>query len=125
MGLVTSLNLPGGNLTGVSLLTTGLEAKRLEVLHEAVPGAAVIGLLVNSSFSDVETQLKDVPEAARALGLEIAVLKANSERDIEAAFANLAEQRVGALLVASIPVLCRPARAACGTGGPPRYTRDF
>ncbi len=103
LGLVNNLNLPGGNLTGVSLLTTGLEAKRLEVLHEAVPGAAVIGLLVNSSFSDVETQLKDVPEAARVLGLEIAVLKANSERDIEAAFANLAEQRVGALLVASSP----------------------
>ena len=103
LGLVNSLNLPGGNLTGVSLLTTGLEAKRLEVLHEAVPGASVIGLLVNSNFSDVETQLKDVPAAARALGLQITVLNANSERDIDTAFATLVEQRVGALLVASSP----------------------
>jgi putative ABC transport system substrate-binding protein len=103
LGLVNNLNLPGGNLTGVSLLTTGLEAKRLEVLHEAVPGAVVIGLLVNSSFSDVETQLKDVPAAARVLGVEITVLKADSERDIDTAFATLVEQRVGALLVASSP----------------------
>ena len=54
LGFVNNLNLPGGNLTGVSLLTTGLEAKRLEVLHEAVPGASVIGLLVNSNYPDVE-----------------------------------------------------------------------
>src|SRR5262249_39962431 len=103
LGLVNNLNLPGGNLTGVSLLTTGLEAKRLEVLHEAVPGASVIGLLVNSSFSDVETQLKDVPAAARVLGLQITVLNANSEHDIETAFTSLVEQRAGALLVASSP----------------------
>jgi putative ABC transport system substrate-binding protein len=104
LGLVNNLNLPGGNLTGVSLLTTGLEAKRLEVLHEAVPGASVIGLLVNSNFSDVETQLKDVPAAARVLGLQMTVLNANSERDIDAAFTTLVQQRVGALLVASSPL---------------------
>jgi putative tryptophan/tyrosine transport system substrate-binding protein len=104
LGLVSSLNLPGGNLTGVSLLTTGLEAKRLEVLHEAVPNASVIGLLVNSNFSDVETQLKDLPAAAGVLGLRITVLNANSERDIDTAFATLVQQRVGALLVASSPL---------------------
>jgi len=103
LDLVNNLNLPGGNLTGVSLLTLGLEAKRLEVLHEAVPGASVIGLLVNSSFPDVETQLKDVPTAARVLGLQITVFNANSERDIDTAFATLVERRVGALLVASSP----------------------
>ena len=103
LGFVNNLNLPGGNLTGVSLLTTGLEAKRLEVLHEAVPGTSVIGLLVNSNFPDVETQLKDVPAAARVLGLQITVLNANSERDIDTAFATLVQQRVGALLVASSP----------------------
>jgi putative ABC transport system substrate-binding protein len=104
LGLVNNLNLPGGNLTGVSLLTTGLEAKRLEVLHEAVPSASVVGLLVNSNFSDVETQLKDVPAAARVLGVQITVLNANSERDIDAAFTTLVQQRVGALLVASSPL---------------------
>jgi putative tryptophan/tyrosine transport system substrate-binding protein len=103
LGFVKNLNLPGGNLTGVSLLTTGLEAKRLEVLHEAVPGASVIGLLVNSNFPDVETQLKDVLTAARVLGLQITVLNASSERDIDTAFATLVQQRVGALLVASSP----------------------
>jgi ABC-type uncharacterized transport system substrate-binding protein len=103
LGFVSNLNLPGGNLTGVSLLTTGLEAKRLEVLHEAVPGASVVGLLVNSNFPDVETQLKDVQEAARGLGLQITVLNASSERDIDAAFATIVQQRVGALLVASSP----------------------
>jgi ABC-type uncharacterized transport system substrate-binding protein len=103
LGFVNNLSLPGGNLTGVSLLTTGLEAKRLEVLHEAVPGASVIGLLINSNFPDVETQLKDVPAAARVLGLQITVLNANSERDIDTAFTTLVQQRVGALLVASSP----------------------
>jgi putative ABC transport system substrate-binding protein len=103
LGFVNNLNRPDGNLTGVSLLTTGLEAKRLEVLHEAVPGVSVIGLLVNSTFSDVETQLRDVPAAARVLGLQIIVLNANSERDIDTAFSTLVQQRVGALLVASSP----------------------
>ena len=103
LGFVNNLNLPGGNLTGVSLLTTGLEAKRLEVLHEAVPGASVIGLLVNSNYPDVETQLKDVQEAARRLGLQITVLNASSERDIDTAVATLVQQRVGALHVASSP----------------------
>ena len=125
LGFVNNLNLPGGNLTGVSLLTTGLEAKRLEVLHEAVPGASVIGLLVNSNFSDAETQLKDVPAAARVLGLQITVLNANSERDIDTAFATLVQQRVGALLVASSPLFARPARTACRTGDSPRHTRNF
>jgi ABC-type uncharacterized transport system substrate-binding protein len=104
LGFVDSLNLPGGNLTGVSLLTTGLEAKRLEVLREAVPGASVIGLLVNSTFPDVETQLRDVAAAAGALGLQIAVVNASSERDIDMAFQTLVQQRVGALLVASSPL---------------------
>src|SRR5262249_1192613 len=103
LGFVNSLSFPGGNLTGVSLLTTRLEPQRLEVLHEAVPGASVIGLLVNSNFPDVETQLKDVLAAARGLGLQITVLNASSERDIDTAFATLVQQRVGALHVASSP----------------------
>jgi len=105
LGLINSLSLPGGNLTGVSILTTGLEAKRLEVLHEAVPGASVIGLLVNSNYPDFETQRKDLLAAAQGLGLQITVLNANSERDIDTAFATLVERRVGALLVASSPFL--------------------
>jgi putative ABC transport system substrate-binding protein len=101
MALVASLNRPGGNLTGVFLLTTGLEPKRLEFLHELVPTASVVGALMNPTRPAAETQLSDVQEAARALGLKIAVVNASSERDFEAAFATLVQQRAGALLVAS------------------------
>jgi putative ABC transport system substrate-binding protein len=104
MGLVASLNRPGGNLTGIAQFTSGLEPKRLEFLHELVPTASVIGALMNPARPDAEAQLSDVQQAANALGLRIAVLNASSERDIEAAFATLAEQRVGALLVASDPL---------------------
>jgi len=104
MGLVASLNRPGGNLTGVAQFTSGLEPKRLEILHELVPTASVIGALMNPTRPDAETQLRDVQAAANALGLRIVVLNASSERDIETAFATLVEQRGGALLVASDPL---------------------
>jgi putative ABC transport system substrate-binding protein len=103
LGLVASLNRPGGNVTGVTFFSTGLEAKWLELLHEMVPGAAVIAVLVNPTFSEIETQLKDVSVGARAIGQQIIILRANSESSIDAAFATLVEQRIGALLVASDP----------------------
>ena len=101
MGVVASLNRPGGNLTGIFQLTTGLEPKRLEILHELVPTASVVSALMNPARPAAETQLQDVQEAARALGLKIAVLNASSDGDIDAAFATLVQQRPGALLVAS------------------------
>jgi putative ABC transport system substrate-binding protein len=102
-GLVASLNRPGGNLTGVSPLSALLEAKRLELLHELVPTAAVIGVLLNPSYTDVDFQSKDIEEAARTLGLQLRVVDASSERDIDAAFASLVQQRAGALLVQGDP----------------------
>ena len=101
LGLVSSLNRPGGNLTGVSFLVNALEAKRLGLLLELVPKPNVILAFVNPNQPAAETELKELNEAARMVGQQIVVQKAGSERDIDAAFANFAQQRVGALLVAA------------------------
>src|SRR5262245_12560837 len=98
-GLVTSLNRPGGNVTGATFLTGLLGAKRLGLLRELVPGADVIGLLVNPNTSVGRVQTRDVQEAARALGQSLIVLDGGSDENIETAFASLERQRVTALLV--------------------------
>jgi putative ABC transport system substrate-binding protein len=103
LGLVTSLNRPGGNVTGATFFATGLEPKCLELLHELVPNAALVAALVNPNFPEVETQLKDLSMAASAIGQQIVTLRASSEGDIEAAFTALAERRIGALLVTFDP----------------------
>jgi putative tryptophan/tyrosine transport system substrate-binding protein len=102
-GLVTSFNKPNGNATGVAMLNIGLEAKRLQILHEAVPNATVFAMLVNPAFSDAETQLREVSAAAAALGQQLVVEKASSEDKIDDAFASFARHRAIALLVAADP----------------------
>jgi putative ABC transport system substrate-binding protein len=104
-GLVASFNRPGGNVTGVSFFTFELEPKRLELVRELVPNAAVIAMLVNPKNFDSETQMRDVQAAARAIGQQIVFLNASSERDIDTAFATLVQQGAGALLVGSDPFL--------------------
>ena len=104
-GLVTSLNRPGGNITGVSFFTSALEPKRLELLREVNPNAGLIAMLVNPKSPDSETQVRDVQAAAHAIRQQIVVLNASSERDIETAFAALVQNRAGALLVGSDPFL--------------------
>ena len=81
LGLVTSLNRPGGNITGVSQFSAALEGKRLELLHELVPNAAVIAMLVNPTFPGTESITNDMQVAARTLGLELKVVNATSEHD--------------------------------------------
>jgi putative ABC transport system substrate-binding protein len=103
LGLVASLNRPGGNATGIYLFTTTLEPKKLELLHELVPKAAVIGVLVNQTNPNTETVSKSVEAAARALGLEIYTVNATTERDIDTAFAAIVQRGVGALLVGNDP----------------------
>ena len=98
-GLVSSLNRPSGNATGVSGYVTALAAKRLELLHALVPNAAVVGLLLNPNYPDAEAQRNDVTNAARALGRQIHIVSARSESDFDAAFATLIELQADALLV--------------------------
>jgi putative ABC transport system substrate-binding protein len=102
-GLVASYNRPGGNATGINLLTQTLDPKRLGLLHELVPQAATIGFLLNPDFPSAEDQSKDMLEAARAIGVGIHVLRANTDREIEAAFETVAQHRIGALVVAASP----------------------
>jgi putative ABC transport system substrate-binding protein len=102
-GLVASLAHPGGNLTGVSLLTVELMAKRLELLSELVPQTAMIALLVNPNSPNAEPMTRDVQEAAGARGLRVPVLKAGTESEIDAAFANLVQLQAGGLVVGTDP----------------------
>jgi putative ABC transport system substrate-binding protein len=102
-GLVPSLNRPGGNVTGATFFTALLGAKRLGLLRELVPQAEVIALLVNQNTSQGQGQAKDVQEAAGNLGQRLIVLNGGTEEDIDAAFASLTKQRVGALLVGADP----------------------
>jgi putative ABC transport system substrate-binding protein len=102
-GLVASLNRPGGNITGATFLTAVLGAKRLGLLHELVPGAPVAALLVNPNTFVGQVQIRDVQEAARALGQSLVVLDGGTDERIETAFAALTPQHVAALLVGADP----------------------
>jgi putative tryptophan/tyrosine transport system substrate-binding protein len=102
-GLVASLNRPGGNLTGVTFLLNVIAAKQFELLQEAVPKSGTIGFLVNPNSPETEAAVTEVRVAAQALGHELLVANASSEREIDAAFAMLAQRRIGALLVGNDP----------------------
>jgi putative ABC transport system substrate-binding protein len=105
LGFAASLNRPGGNITGVSVFTSELEAKRLELLHELVPKSALIAVLLDPRFqSGAEAQLQEVQEAARKFGRAIRIVRASTESEIDAAFAELVDMRAGALLVVGSPV---------------------
>jgi len=95
LGLVASLNRPGGNITGVTQLSSELLSKRLGLLHDLLPAAAAIGFLVNPTYPGAESQARDLQDAARTLGLQMHVLNAGTEAEINTAFANFAKLRVG------------------------------
>jgi putative ABC transport system substrate-binding protein len=99
LGLVASLSRPGGNITGTTQLNIGLISKRLELAHELVPTATLMALLVNPTDPNTETQLSELAVAARTLGLKLHVMHASTERDIDEAFANVAQLRPGALII--------------------------
>jgi putative ABC transport system substrate-binding protein len=98
-GLVTSLNQPGGNVTGVNFFDGALGAKRLELLRQLVPKAALIGMLVNPNTTETEAERRDVQAAAQAMGQKLLVIDVRNERDIDLAFANFVGRRAGAVLV--------------------------
>jgi putative tryptophan/tyrosine transport system substrate-binding protein len=101
LGLVASLNRPAGNITGVSLLNSLLVAKRLELLHELVPTAGAIALLVNPTTPFTEAEIGEAQVAARTLGLQLHFLNASGEAEIDTAFADMVQMRIGALVVSA------------------------
>jgi putative tryptophan/tyrosine transport system substrate-binding protein len=105
IGLVTSLNRPGGNVTGSTIISHQIGAKRLEVLRQLVPNAGLIALLIESTNPSAETLGAATEAAARAIGLQTAAFAANSEASLEAAFAAMAQRQVNALFVGGGPLL--------------------
>jgi ABC-type uncharacterized transport system substrate-binding protein len=103
LGIVSSLNRPNSNLTGVYFLFAALAAKRLELLRELVPNGMLIGLLVNPANPASEPQIRDLQAAVLALGLKLLLLNASTESDIEAAFTSFTQQRVDGVIVGSDP----------------------
>ena len=103
LGLITSLNRPGGNVTGVTFITTELSSKRLDLLRELVPQAMTVAHLVDPRGPTVDQQTRDMLAAARALGRNVIVVEARSDRDLETAFANLVKRKAGALVVGGFP----------------------
>ena len=105
LGLVASLNRPGGNVTGVTQANAELAPKRLQLLHEVVPTASVMAVLVNPADPALaETSMKDLQAAARSLGLELHVLNASTERDFDGVFAKLIQLRAGGLVISEDPL---------------------
>jgi putative ABC transport system substrate-binding protein len=102
-GLVPSLNRPGGNVTGVSIMGSLLEGKRLELLHELVPKASIIAVLIDPNYPAAQSESQDAQQAAARLGVTPTMLTAGTERDIDAAFAALVQRGAGALLVTQNP----------------------
>jgi putative ABC transport system substrate-binding protein len=105
LGLVASLNRPGGNVTGVHVFVAELDAKKLGLLREMVPQATVIAMLVNPNIPNVQARLTNVREAARTVGLQVHILRASTERELDTAFASLAQLRAEALVVGADPFL--------------------
>jgi putative tryptophan/tyrosine transport system substrate-binding protein len=103
LGLVASLARPGGNLTGITIMATELMPKRLELLSELVPQPGMIALLVNPNNASAEPQMRDVQGAARAKGVQLHILKASTESEIDSAFAALVQLQAGALVVGTDP----------------------
>jgi putative tryptophan/tyrosine transport system substrate-binding protein len=99
LGLVASLNKPGGNLTGVTLLFDEVASKRLELAHELMPATTIIALLVNPTNPNSEAQSRDLQEATRKLALQLHTLRASTERDLDTVFATVAQLRAGVLLI--------------------------
>jgi putative tryptophan/tyrosine transport system substrate-binding protein len=105
LGLVASLNRPGGNVTGVNLIFGALGAKRLELLHEFIPRAEAIAVLVNLNYPSAPNEMQDVQASARALGLRISIFNAPAASDFEKAFTAMVEQKLSGVFVADDPFL--------------------
>jgi len=141
-GLVSSMDRPGGNLTGVTFLSNELAPKRLGLLRDLVPNAAIIGFLINSTNPNAEADIADMQSAARSVGQQIRIFNAGSERELEPLFSTFARERINALVVGADPYLVLwsnqlialaashglpatyPVRAAVAAGGLMSYSDD-
>ena len=103
LGLVASLNMPGGNLTGTTLLSAELAPKRLELLHDLVPKAINVALLVNPTSPDADAQAKELQAVAPAVGMQVQVFQAGNDSDLDDAFAAMAERNANALVLQADP----------------------
>ena len=99
MGLVASLNRPGANLTGIATLVSDVAQKRLQLLRELIPNSSLFGVLSDPAFPPTQSTIADLQAAARTLGLQLVVVNASTDGDLETAFATLSQKRVGAVLV--------------------------
>jgi putative ABC transport system substrate-binding protein len=124
-GLVASFARPGGNLTGIAIMVGELAPKRFELLSEMVPQAVVIALLVNPNNVQAESVIKGVREAARAKAVQLQILKASTEGEIDAAFGTLMQLQADALLIGPDVFFHGPPRAARGAGGTPYRPGDL
>jgi len=115
LGYVVALNKPGGTATGVTFLSNTLKTKQLELLHELVPNASMIGMLVNSKIPAGKDHIREQQAAARTLGLSLQIVEAGSERDLAAAFASLAANRAGALYIDGDPLAALATQHAMPT----------
>ncbi|HLX14716.1 MAG TPA: ABC transporter substrate-binding protein [Bradyrhizobium sp.] len=103
IGLVESLSRPGGNVTGMSVFNSTLIAKRLDLLHQLVPSASTVAYLANPANPSAQLEIRAAREAAKTLGIDLQILNASNDQEVEAAFARLAELKVGAIIVAGEP----------------------
>jgi len=102
-GLVPNLNRPGGNVTGIYFFASAMDAKRLGILREMVPGLKTVAVLVNPTYPSVELQIREVQDGARTLGLQVQILRATTEQTLDAAFAAISQSKAEALLVCADP----------------------
>jgi putative ABC transport system substrate-binding protein len=125
MGFVASLSRPGGNITGITNLNVELGPKKLEMLHEMMPKATRIALLINSGNTNRDRVVKDMQAAALARGVQLVVVDARTERDIDAVFVQLRNLGAQALVIGPDPFFCFNDRPVCDAVGPRRCTRDL
>src|SRR6516162_7450095 len=114
-GLVRSLNKPGGNATGVSIFSTEVVGKQLDLPHELMPEATVIGMFVNPNNPNADTQIRGAQEAALARGVGLDVVNVGDDRDLDPAFARLLERRIGAVVVGADPIFLPSAINSLGS----------
>ena len=125
VGLVDSLDRPGGNVTGVTNMSVELVQKQVEMLHELVPTATVTAALLNPTFPGSESQSRDLQAAARKLGLQLHVLYASTDRDFDPIFATMVQLRAGILVIGARPVLFRSPRSNRRLGHSSQDARHF